>query len=245
MKSSILTIVFFASGLLSCRADIINGTFETGDLSGWTIANSSNAFVTGPHTVLPPAFILPAGGVTTNPDAGNFQSVIRPGVFGQQFIEPELGLIFQSFGSVGSVGTIGAIYQDVNVLAGDRLSFRWSFTIAEQDNNYNDRGFFTVVGANTNSVFELANAGVGFVGVGQNPIVASTGYQLRTYDFNTAGTYRLGFGSLNAIDGEKSPALYLDNVSIAGNINPVPAPAGIYLVLAGLGMFGVLRKSFK
>jgi hypothetical protein len=243
MFRQLLLLCLLLGTMSPLRADIVNGNFETGDLTGWTVVGATQATAVGSHTVQTP-IRTPVGGVTTTPFAGSFQGLIRPGSFpsGLNLIEQTLGLapLTLPYPSLNERGLSngGAIYQDVTVGAGDRLSFRFSFTEQEdQDGFYADFGFYSITGPAT-SVFQTIRNPF----VTGSPEITSGGYQLVNYDFAAAGTYRIGFGSANYNDITFDPALYVDGAQIQSAV-AVPTPAGVVLGLVGMMTLGIARRS--
>lgn len=241
----LLLLAFLLVSASSARADIVNGHFETGDLTGWTVIGATQASAVGSHNVQSP-LRTPPSGVTTTPFDGFFQGLVRPGGFpsGLNVIEQTLGLApfalpYPSLAERG-LSNGGAIYQDVTVTATDRLRFRYSFTEQEdQDGFYADFGFYSITGPGTSVLQTIRNP----FGVG-SPEITSSGQQFVTYDFTAAGTYRIGFGSANYNDITFDPAFYVDAVGISTSPTAVPAPPAVWLAFLGFSVLG-LRSRFS
>ncbi|MHC4427329.1 MAG: hypothetical protein ACYS0D_01830 [Planctomycetota bacterium] len=76
-------------------ASIVNGSFETGDFNGWTVANAGDF---GDWIVAPAGFPLLSGGVAPVPTDGQFQAITDqdgPGshVLYQEFVVPTGGTL--------------------------------------------------------------------------------------------------------------------------------------------------------
>jgi len=70
-----------------------------------------------------------------------------------------------------------------------------------------------------------------------------TGWVSATYTIVIDGTYSLGFGVTNFVDTAFDTGLAVAGANIGGTpISPIPLPAAGWLLLAGLGGLGVLRR---
>jgi hypothetical protein len=199
-------------------AAVVNGGFETGNLSGWTLVGSGHA---ADATI----------GVT--PTVGSYQGYIETtGNFTAlaPAVVASLGLSGPAIAGLGAgAPTNGTgISQDVTVSAGDTLTFDWNFLTDELDESatFNDFAFFSVDGSafllasRNTSTYDIILPPAGFDG--------QTDWQIGSYTFTAAGTYKIGFGVFNVGDTGHNSVLLVDAVSL-----PVPEPSAV--VLTGLG----------
>ncbi len=204
------------------NADVTNGGFETGDLTGWTLAGFGQA--TG-------------SGIGVTPTEGSFQGYIQ--TTGNltalaPAVAASLGLAGPAIAGLGAGTPVNGtgISQNVTVAAGDTLSFNWNFLTDELTElpMYNDFGFFSVSGSafllasRNSSTYNVVSPPAGFEG--------QTGWMTQSYTFPSAGTYSIGFGVFNVGDAGFDSALVLDAISI-----PVPEPASA--TLSALGLIGL------
>ncbi len=136
-------------------------------------------------------------------------------------LETFLGL---NFGDLGFEATEGsAIKSALNVLAGDALSFDYSFLI--YDDSFSDRAFVTI----------------------NNSVISLTGSSPFTYTFATSGIYNIGIGIIDVNDTSGSSILSLTNASVT-NANPqsVPEPSTTlgFTLVSGFGLM-LKRKPIK
>ncbi|MBW4615537.1 MAG: PEP-CTERM sorting domain-containing protein [Desmonostoc vinosum HA7617-LM4] len=131
-------------------------------------------------------------------------------------LETFLGL---DSGNLGLDATEGsAIKKAFNVLAGDVISFDYSFLT--YDTSLSDRAFVTI----------------------SNSVIPLTGNSSFSYTFATAGTYNVGIGVIDVIDNIGSSTLSLTNASVT-NANPQPVPEPLTTLGSILaGGFGVMLK---
>lgn len=131
-------------------------------------------------------------------------------------LETFLGL---KSGDLGLDATEGsAIKKAFNVLAGDIISFDYSFLT--YDTFKGDRAFVTV----------------------SNSVIPLTGSSPFSYTFATAGTYNVGIGVIDVIDNIGSSTLSVTNALVT-NANPQPVPEPITTLGSILaGGFGVMLK---
>ncbi len=220
MRSFTLVLMGLLAASIS-EASLVNGNFEIGTFSSWTVAGDTQV-VNGPF----------AG---YNPPSGSFHARIGCGfgtVFsgnsGGSLAETFLGLTANSLDSNGgdALNTgYSAIKQVVDLDAGDRIVFSWNFipqsgtpATSVQDDNC----FYTLHTTSTlGSVSTLASV------IGQGGGNA-TGYRVATSAvIGVSGTYMLGFGILDRVDtsggggGVFNANLLVDNafVLVAANVD--------------------------
>lgn len=255
--------VVVAVSASSCRADVINGSFETGDFTGW-----SNL---GIRQIETPAF-------NTGPTQGSFQALIAndglalnapfPGSGALiATLELFLGLPFGTLNGISPSAPYGLLLgsgmkQTFTANAGDLLTFDWNFI---NDRNTptggpTDFAFVTLNSATTISPAVLAvhlanfNDNTGFYGLGSSPTVPLpyslvtnsqgaflvSGFRTTSYPIPATGTYTLGFGVLEVGSFGNESALLVDNVRL---ISAVPEPTS--LTLLGLGVAGLLGYGWR
>lgn len=109
--------------------------------------------------------------------------------------------------------------QSFSVLAGQKLSFQWSF--ASDDSVFDDHAFAVIDGM----VLTLATRGS----------TGSTVNQSFSHTFTTAGTVSLALGVVDTGDVLGVSTLSVQNLAVA----PVPEPETVAMLLAGLGVIGL------
>jgi hypothetical protein len=110
--TQIPTVISYTAGVLSTPGQIVNGDFETGNFSGWTLANSGNGtFVINNGTYIPPG-----PGIPLPPYSGNFSAL-----------------------STQSGAGVHTIYQDVTLPAGaTSATLRWADMILNSAKSFSD-----------------------------------------------------------------------------------------------------------
>ncbi len=234
MSNRILLLAAACAALVPSLAHadvIVNGNFETGNLSGWSGLGSGHA---ADATI----------GVT--PTEGTYQAYIETtGNYSAAAtdVDAAMGVDDATVVALGAgPPTNGTgMWQNITVAAGDTLSFDWNFLTDELDEDpiYNDFGFFTISGSafllasRGGSTYDMVSPPAGFDG--------QTGWATQSYTFSSAGTYTLGFAVYNVGDAGHNSVLLLDNISI-----PVPEPSSIVLLATGFAavMLGRRRRLF-
>lgn len=227
LKIRLFVVVCAAIAPEVAHAGVINGGFETGNLSGWTPIGAAKA--TGSSIGVTPTEGSFQGFIETT---GNFTAtapvvIASLGVPGPAII----GL------GAGTPTNGSGMSQVLTVAAGDTLSFDWNFLTDELNETatFNDFGFFTISGtafllaSRNSSTFNLVSPPAGFDG--------QTDWQTQSYTFASAGTYTLGFGVFNVGDTGHNSVLLLDAITI-----PVPEPSSFALLTAGSLAVFLLRR---
>ena len=165
------------------RSQIINGGFESGDLTGWT-PSSFRVFAVG--------------------GAGN-QGIPGPGdpQFGWQ---PSQGTTFGWLFSGDFPGVYTTLSQTFAAEAGDVLSFDTYFD-AGDFLPYNDNGYVRIVNLADSSSMTLYAKSVADVGN-----FGGDGWRSLSYGIPSAGLYLLEGGVTEGLDFQHHSALGLDNV---------------------------------
>jgi len=219
----------------------VNGSFETGNFTGWTTAGTG--YVVG--TIGTPAVVPPVGnfqGTLQSPDSAPFGA--DSGFATAAELDTFFGLTNGSIASVKATGsldpTVGsAITQPVTVVAGQSVLFRWNYVTLESplEADFNDYSF-VVVG---NTVIRLLASNDSDNGSLTGPVVTFNGGNYRTSDyqnfsftFNTAGTFQVGVGVVDVGDTGVASGLLLDDFRLSA----VPEPAAWGLLLGSLVLSG-------
>jgi hypothetical protein len=226
-KMGFLVAVLVLAWPAITQAAVTNGGFETGTLSGWTVAGLATA-QTSSIGVTPPAGTYQGDIETT----GNL-TALAPAIVASLGVP---GSQIAAFGAGTPVNGTG-ISQSVTVSAGDVLTFNWNFVTDELSElpMYNDFGFFTISGSafllasRNSSTFDTVSPPVGYEG--------QTDWATQTYAFPTAGTYTIGFAVFNVGDAGHDSALLLDSIAI-----PTPEPAMIGLLPLSLAAMRRVRR---
>jgi hypothetical protein len=194
----------------ACGTAFFSDGFETGDLTGWDQL--------GPVGVVSSA-------LGTAPSNGRFQAILATeqgqGAVGQPVspaaIEDFFGFPPGLLATVGTVPFEGAAIrtQTFDVNPGDVLRVRWNFLTREEEATVenNDFAFVSLITGGgwllvqtLDAVFQPTVTGFG----------RETGYHTFEMTFASGGTMCLGFGVLNATDGEFDSAILLDCVLADG-----------------------------
>lgn len=128
---------------------------------------------------------------------------------------------------------------NITVNAGDTVSFDWTFYTNEPETGaLADAAYFSVLNQTTAL---LANAADGMNGdAGLSGFRAAIG-GVYSQTFAAAGTYSLVFAVVDTDDFVTSSALAVNNLAIT----PVPEPRDWMLMLAGLGLVGLMVERSK
>lgn len=198
----------------AAQAQVVNGDFA-GGLTGWTIAG--DAKVTGGVLSLTNAY--------TDALDGPFNLSGQPAVWiGDVEVAAgaaplALDLVFPDAGTEGSTAQ-----QSFTVTAGQQLNFSWSFGTLET--SFLDHAFVVIDGQVTTLATRTS---------------APSGLQSFSHVFTQGGTVSLAFGVVDTGDVLGVSTLNISDVNLTAAV-PVPEPAPAAMLLAGLGVMGLLVK---
>ncbi|MBD2773450.1 PEP-CTERM sorting domain-containing protein [Iningainema tapete] len=193
------------------QSGIINGSFETGNFTGWSTIGTS---------------FVDTSEFGNDPSSGNYSALLTTGaaedgelnVFSDEAIESFLGLVPGSLDSLIVNNAIegSAIQQTFTAKAGDRLSFDWNFLTNEATPNsdgFNDFAFVLING----EVYKLADTFSSFFSSSANEFDTETGFNTFSYDVTT-DSITLGFGVLDTGDKMMGSGLIIDNVKLENSV---------------------------
>jgi hypothetical protein len=258
-----LSLNTFALPKPSTNATLVNGNFESGNLTGWTTL--------GENSIETSAF-------RSSPTQGTYQALLSTegASFADPILEEFLGLEAGSIDSLVPLppirqdtptivppqqpGQSSAIQQTFTAKAGDILSFDWNFLTNEFPNPLRSSlpdFSFVSISSPSNSINCLAELAYVFAGTPPGQTCANTiptidlrtsttqffqetGFQTFSYTIPTTGTYTLGIGVTNKFDNFNDSGLLIDNVRLTS----VPDPSTVLslLGLGGLGCLSVLKR---
>jgi len=253
--------LFVASLLVmagTANAALINGGFETGDLTGWQIVGDASvqtsSFGSGPTQGAYQA-------VLTN-DILAFHSVAFGGASDPNLVYPLSGspavnhinesLLGLPSGSLQAITVapssmelkISPIFQSAIIqtfpgVAGSQLSFNWNY-LTSDGYNY-DYSFVSLTSSNLLLLEKLAGNDPSAL---PPPLVASntvfqneTGFKMFSFILPKTGTYTLGIGVTGVADENFDSGLIIDDVKVAS----VPEPSTILLLGSALAMLAAWR----
>ncbi|GAA6622943.1 hypothetical protein [Scytonema sp. NUACC26] len=194
-----LSLKTFTLPETSPNATVINGSFETGDFTGWTTLGETSietaAFGSSPTDKTYQA-LLSTAGVT----------------FADSIIEDFLGLEAGSLDNLGNGNAItgSAIRQTFTAQAGDILTFNWNYLTNEVvPPAFNDFSFVSI-----NGLSELADRFFPSFVTSVTPFVEETGFQTFSFTVPISGTYSLGIGVMDTGDNMFNSGLLVDNFTL-------------------------------
>ena len=203
---------------LTAYAGVMNGSFETGDLSGWsTLGSTSTVTGLGDYSPTDGAY---AGLLDTSGTASSAS------------IESALGLASGDLGTLASGnGTSGSlVYQSFYASAGTVISFDYLFATNElpgPNNIYNDFAFASILVDSVLTDIASVTSTV-LTSPSTSGYFADSGWLTFDHTLSVSGLVTLGIGILDGDD------LIVDSGLMIDNIKAVPEPSTLALLFLGL-----------
>jgi hypothetical protein len=223
------------------QAAILNGSFQTGDFTGWQTLGS--ATVDSNYEAIIKAGKHPEADVTSflGLGSGSLNTLSRESTGDGRIIQQTCGA------TPGLISGGSVIKQSFSGQAGDVLTFDWNFIGKDYNPCFNDFAFASII-----SPVVLSSIAI----VGN---FRTSGVQTFSFTIPTTGTYTLGLGVMNVGDTSYFPTyssqLVLDNVKLLSSTPPVdstppvkpasvPEPTSIagLLVVTAMGVSSVVKR---
>jgi hypothetical protein len=227
-----LVSVAMMTGRSPVSAGLVNGGFETGDLTGW---NSLGAVTVATGFDYGSAGTVSAFEGTFAARLSSGSGIAASDIAGAMGVD-EATLEASNGGLDATQGSL--VFQSVDAVAGDVLGFRWNFV--EQDYLPFDDWAFYGVKFNNDPTSVVKFASLATVGPGGGSTIA--GWQSLNYTITQSGNYTFYFGIVDALDVALPSELWIDGIR-SGNPT-VPEPTSI-AVFGLLGLAGAVRARQK
>lgn len=233
--ASILLLAYGATGCADASLAIVNGGFETGNLSGWTVTSQAGSYA-GSNFFVDNLATTPQSGTTTVGAKTGLYYAVSDTAGG-----PGTHILSQSFVVPSNPASVILSYSlFVNSYGGDVIDSSNDLDFAHDANQY---GLVSLLSPGT-SLFStgsgvLQNFYKGTDSAGGNP----NAYTNYSYDITSlvvaGGTYTLRFAEVDNLD-----VLNMGVDSVSVNVLPTtttPEPSLLSLICIGFSGLGILR----
>ena len=209
-----LAVLILAAG---AQAGLTNGSFESGDLTGWTAVLPTGAYAT----------------VVTSHTDTTWPGGVPPVVPGVTSWGPTDGTYFGLLKTDGP-GSVSQLYQSFYATAGASISLDY-FWDSQDYMPFNDAAAGVLLAG-------MGTGGPAVVTLFSESIATDPGNHYGTpwtsvsYTFGTSGVYTLLITNMNGLDSDLDSYVGIDNVNV------IPVPGAILLSSIGLGVVSWLRR---
>jgi len=215
----------FCGLLLLCpwsSAAFVNGEFETGDLTGWTLIGTGQSSSGQSYEE-----------VEVFPFAGSWAAELNSGGTSGDDIAVTLGVDHETLndsnnGVVAESGSL--LWQSVLLNAGDTIQFRWNF-VAGDSAPYSDWAIFGLSFNGGPSTLQRLSSVDEFEGAAEE--YQASGWQYYSATVADTGVYTLYFGVLDGLEEGFSSYLWVDSISVS-EAGAVPEPGTLAFLAIGL-----------
>ncbi|MBD2440585.1 PEP-CTERM sorting domain-containing protein [Nostoc sp. FACHB-110] len=231
------TLLAITAGLISlptafisapAYAGLRNGSFETGDFTGWSTTGNTS---------------IKTASFGSQPKQGNFQALVSTTADGRTAtpgeLEDFLGLEPFSLDNInGPIFSGSALQQEFSAVAGQTLSFNWNFLTNEASQSPNFNGFaFVKINKSTQKLADTFSTLI----PSSTFFVSETGYRTFSYTIPTTGNYSLGIGVATVGDAFGGFGILVDNAAL------VPEPGSVVglVAIASASLGNTLRRRKK
>jgi hypothetical protein len=203
-------------------ASLINNSFETGDLTGYSTSGNNSVQTAASSGVTPTdgsdEALSQSDGTGTTTDPGSLETFfgLAPGTLDALAAPSPFG------------ATEGSGFEQTFLSSAGTLTFDADFATNEfpaSNNPFNDYAFYTVDGVAT----KIADVDTGvFSGGATSDFTSSTGYQAVSVSLG-AGTHTIGFGVVDVFDTGGDSGLFVDDILApdTGNQGGGSQPSGV------------------
>ena len=213
---------------LPAQDSINNGSFLTGDFSGWTVLGGASVDTGNAPSIGTYDALIQSTGDDPDENTDSVPTTTIAAAFNLSDLPPTSGLA--SGGNIVAQPVNGqTIYQTFSLTATEVLSFSTSYFTTDF-NPYDSAGYLLETGSEPGVYTELYNT----FPYGSAPSTP-TPYETTSLTLGP-GTYMLGFVAYNTDNYEYSTSLYVTDIE-------VPEPGTWLLVGIGLGLFVIVRRS--
>ncbi len=236
MKTKVAGIAFLALGWVSAAHGsqlIVNGSFDTGTLSGWNVALETGSYAGSNFfdlsSLVTPISFVPTVGPKSTPDyavsdTGGTAAIVLSQAFTVPVHPSSVILSYSLFVNSGSAGVVNT----TNGLDYNQISSQY--------------GIVSLV-TGTSALFSTGTGDLKDFYEGVDTVGVANAYKNYSFDITSlvsaGGSFTLRFGAVSNID---TLNVGVDNVSVVSTVSStVPEPSSIGLFVLGVAGLAVVR----